>query len=233
MSNSGFNRNLKSILPEPLQRFLETDLPATVCAITTDEELRGLSGAMTQSTYLQSQGSHFDLESIEAVNESDKTKGHYQATNCSCRGLLLDRISWEKCSEDGNTRMARASSFLAGDKCEKLRLLHAKDMSSNTTPRRSNPDASSFQAPIDVQNSPASPVGDTRPARALSLPGNLLVPILWLVALLLPFLKFYLLRDTTQRRFGIPYCAYGIRGSLSLSLASLDSDTLVRKWMCQ
>ncbi|OCL13493.1 hypothetical protein AOQ84DRAFT_225374 [Glonium stellatum] len=137
----GFNTTLESILPGPLQEFLKTVLPATVCASSSESNLPKLEEVSAQHAFLKSQvqwttsvhtlgliskGTELEQKDLAKCDQSEKDKSRYlvkRAKEESNGYFLVDWNPWEKTSRERIDRIGSVSGLLGGETCRELRLL--------------------------------------------------------------------------------------------------------------
>ncbi|KAK3379247.1 hypothetical protein B0T24DRAFT_694844 [Lasiosphaeria ovina] len=134
-----YNESLEKVLPVSIQRFLDTVLPATICA--TDEEAPQQT-APTSNAFLESQvrwkhsvcgvggivlGNKLDLQSLnmEGKPVGKATPDRYLAIPSSTPGhvLVVDWLPWMEPSADVADRVSRSSGLLANVQRPELLLL--------------------------------------------------------------------------------------------------------------
>ncbi|KAF2014053.1 hypothetical protein BU24DRAFT_425051 [Aaosphaeria arxii CBS 175.79] len=136
----GFNTALERILPDPLQQFLATVLPATICASSNEDTLTQASQIPTSDAFLKSQiqwtsevlgvvsiprGTELDIASFTNSAPLGKDKSRLLATDANSQTIFIEWTPWERVSmrADKPTRASRISGLLRDEKCDELRLL--------------------------------------------------------------------------------------------------------------
>jgi hypothetical protein len=142
---AGFNESLEKVLPVAIQRFLDTVLPATVCASNEEGAELGLASlqqdAHANNAFLASQirwknsvsgmggivlGTKLDAQSLNMETRPvEKATDRYLAAPPSTPGhaLLVDWLPWMKPSANVAARISRSSGLLANAQRPELLLL--------------------------------------------------------------------------------------------------------------
>ncbi|KAI9803859.1 MAG: hypothetical protein M1825_001739 [Sarcosagium campestre] len=142
---AGFNESLEKVLPVAIQRFLDTVLPATVCASNEEGAELDLASlqqaAHTNNAFLASQirwknsvsemggivlGTKLDAQSLNTeTRPAERATDRYLAAPRSTPGhaLLVDWLPWMEPGADVAARISRSSGLLADAQRPELLLL--------------------------------------------------------------------------------------------------------------